>query len=39
VIDISAADFWQFENGLIVEDRLDFDRFDFSGQLGLPADI
>ncbi|WP_309731578.1 nuclear transport factor 2 family protein [Chamaesiphon sp. OTE_75_metabat_556] len=38
-IDISAADFWQFENGLIVEYHLYFDRLDFFGQLGLPADI
>jgi steroid delta-isomerase-like uncharacterized protein len=35
-IDISAADFWQFENGLIVEYHLYFDRRDFFNQLGLP---
>jgi ketosteroid isomerase-like protein len=38
-IDISAADFWQFENGLIVEYHLYVDRFDFFGQLGLPIAI
>jgi predicted ester cyclase len=39
-IDISASDFWRFENGLIVEYHLYFDRLDFFGQLGLtpPAD-
>ncbi|QHG20430.1 nuclear transport factor 2 family protein [Nostoc sp. ATCC 53789] len=34
-IDISASDFWRFEDGLIVEYHLYFDRFDFFGQLGL----
>ena len=34
-IDISASDFWQFEDGLIVEYHLYFDRLDFFGQLGL----
>ncbi len=34
-IDISASDFWRFENGLIVEYHLYFDRLDFFGQLGL----
>jgi predicted ester cyclase len=38
-IDISAADFWRFENGLIVEYHLYFDRLDFFGQLGLPNNI
>lgn len=39
-IDISASDFWRFEDGLIVEYHLYFDRLDFFGQLGLtpPAD-
>lgn len=34
-IDVSAADFWRFEDGLIVEYHLYFDRLDFFGQLGL----
>ena len=34
-INISASDFWQFENGLIVEYRLYFDRLDFFQQLGI----
>ena len=40
-IDVSAADFWRFEDGLIVEYHLYFDRFDFFGQLGLtpPAEL
>jgi predicted ester cyclase len=36
-IDVSAADFWRFENGQIVDYRLYFDRADFFEQLGLPA--
>jgi steroid delta-isomerase-like uncharacterized protein len=34
-IDVSAADFWQFENGLIVRYHLYFDRMDFFAQLGV----
>lgn len=34
-IDISASDFWRFEDGLIVEYHLYFDRLDFFGQLGV----
>jgi hypothetical protein len=34
-IDISAVDFWRFDNRLIVEYHLYFDRLDFFGQLGL----
>lgn len=36
-IDVSAADFWRFENGLIVEYHLYFDQLDFRGQLGLAS--
>jgi steroid delta-isomerase-like uncharacterized protein len=35
-IDISASDFWRFEDGRIVEYHLYFDRLDFFSQLGLP---
>ena len=35
-IDISAVDFWRFDDGLIVDYRLYFDRLDFLDQLGLP---
>ncbi len=35
-IDISASDFWRFEDRLIVEYHLYFDRLDFFGQLGVP---
>jgi steroid delta-isomerase-like uncharacterized protein len=34
-IDVSAADLWRFENGLIVEYHLYFDGLDFFGQLGI----
>ncbi|MFO0957562.1 MAG: nuclear transport factor 2 family protein [Isosphaeraceae bacterium] len=34
-IDVSAVDFWRFENGLIAEYHLYFDRMDFFGQLGI----
>jgi steroid delta-isomerase-like uncharacterized protein len=34
-IDVSAADFWRFENGQIVEYNLYFDRADFFEQLGV----
>ena len=37
-IDVSAVDFWRFDDGMIVDYRLYFDRLDFLGQLGLPAD-
>lgn len=36
-IDVSAADFWQFENGLIVEYQLYFNLLDFLEQLGIPS--
>jgi predicted ester cyclase len=36
-IDVSAADFWRFENRQIVDYRPYFDRADFFEQLGLPA--
>lgn len=37
-IDMVGADFWRFEDGLIVEYNLYFDRFEFLTQLGaLPA--
>ncbi|ACK73072.1 protein of unknown function DUF1486 [Gloeothece citriformis PCC 7424] len=35
-IDVSAADFWRFENGLIVEYHLYFNLVDFLNQLGIP---
>lgn len=34
-IDVSASDFWRYENGLIVEYHLYFDGLDFFRQLGL----
>lgn len=34
-IDVSASDFWRFENGLIVEYHLYFDGMDFFRQLGV----
>lgn len=34
-LDVSAVDFWKFENGLIVEYHLYFNLLDFLGQLGL----
>lgn len=34
-IDVSAADFWRFDSGLIVDYRLYFDRLDFFAQLGV----
>ncbi len=37
-IDVPAVDFWRFDDGMIVDYRLYFDRLDFLGQLGLPAD-
>jgi len=37
-IDMCGADFWRFEDGLIVQYNLYFDRFDFLTQLGaLPS--
>lgn len=34
-LDVSAADFWRLEGGLIVEYRLYFNLLDFLGQLGV----
>jgi steroid delta-isomerase-like uncharacterized protein len=34
-IDVSASDFWRFEEGQIVEYHLYFDRLDFFEQLGV----
>ena len=38
-IDISAVDVWRFDDGLITDYRLYFDRLDFLDQLGLPRGI
>lgn len=35
-IDVSAADFWRFEDGLIVDYHLYFNLADFLAQLGIP---
>jgi len=37
-VDVPAADFWRFSDGLIVEYRLYFNLVDFLGQLGLAGD-
>ncbi len=37
-IDISAVDVWRFDDGLITDYRLYFDRIEFLDQLGLPRD-
>ena len=34
-LDVSAVDFWRFEDGLIAEYHLYFNLLDFLGQLGL----